>query len=94
MDPSLSVLLAFLPFALSHIGLAAPRVRSALVERLGVWGFTWLFFAVAALTFGIAISTYAGVRGTGTPGSGYRHRGGEHSGVRRSHCSPRTFPRS
>ena len=68
MDPSLSVLLAFLPFALSHIGLGAPPVRSALVEWLGVWGFTWLFFCVAALTFALAISTYAGVQGTGAPG--------------------------
>ena len=68
MDPSFSVLLAFLPFALSHIGLGVPAVRSALVERLGIWGFTWLFFAVAALTFALAISTYAGLQGTGTPG--------------------------
>ena len=68
MDPSLSVLLAFLPFALTHIGLGVPTVRKALVERLGVWGFTWLFFAIAALTFALAISTYAGVRGIGAPG--------------------------
>ena len=68
MDPSLTVLLAFLPFALSHIGLGVPTVRSALVERLGTWGFTWLFFAVAAFTFALAISTYAGLQGTGTPG--------------------------
>jgi len=68
MDPSLLVLLAFLPFVLSHIGLAVPGLRSALVERLGPWGFTWLFFVVAALTFGLAISTYAGVQGTGAPG--------------------------
>ncbi len=68
MDPAFSVALAFLPFALSHIGLAVPCLRSALVARLGVWGFTSLFFVVAALTFGLAISTFAALHGTGAPG--------------------------
>jgi uncharacterized membrane protein len=59
MDQVLRVVLAFGLFAATHIGLAAPRLRRALVARLGRWGFTWLFTAVASVTFALAVSSYA-----------------------------------
>jgi uncharacterized membrane protein len=59
MDPVLRVALAFALFAATHLALGAPRVRTALVARLGQAGFTLLFSLVAWLTFGFAISTYA-----------------------------------
>jgi len=68
MDPVLRVALCFGLFAATHIGLGSPRVRGALVARLGRWGFTGLFVLVAWLTFGIAISSYAAHAGEGPAG--------------------------
>jgi uncharacterized membrane protein len=68
MDPALRVAAALGLFAASHLGLALPPVRRALVARLGRWGFTALFSAVAWLTFGLAISTYAAHAGEGAAG--------------------------
>jgi uncharacterized membrane protein len=68
MDPVLRVALAFGLFAASHIGLAWPPLRQALVARLGRWGFTLLFTLVAWLTFGGAVATYAAHAGEGPAG--------------------------
>ena len=68
MDPVLRVALAFALFAATHLALGAPRVRSALVARLGPQGFTLLFSLVAWLTFGLAISSYAAHAGEGPAG--------------------------
>jgi uncharacterized membrane protein len=59
VEPVLRVALAFALFALSHLGLASPPLRQALVARLGPWAFALVFSLVAWLTFGLAISTYA-----------------------------------
>ena len=59
MDPVLRVALGFALFAAAHIGLAWPPIRRRLVARLGRWGFTLLFTAVAWITFGAAVSSYA-----------------------------------
>jgi len=68
MDPVLRVALGFGLFAATHIGLASPRVRGALVARLGRWGFTGLFMLVAWLTFGFAIAGYAAHSAEGPAG--------------------------
>jgi uncharacterized membrane protein len=68
MDPVLRVALCFGLFAASHLGLALPRIRRALVARLGLRGFTLCFSLVAWLTFGLAISTYAAQAAEGPPG--------------------------
>jgi uncharacterized membrane protein len=70
MDPVLRVALGFALFAASHLALGAPRVRTALVARLGQQGFTLLFSLVAWLTFGLAISTYAANAAEGPAGLG------------------------
>jgi uncharacterized membrane protein len=70
MDPVLRVALGFALFAATHLGLGAPRVRNALVARLGRWGFTLLFSLVAWVTFGFAISSYAAHAGEGPAGLG------------------------
>jgi uncharacterized membrane protein len=68
MDPVLRVALGFALFAATHLALGAPRVRTALVARLGPQGFTLLFSLVAWLTFGFAVSTYAAHAGEGPAG--------------------------
>ena len=68
MDPVLRVVLGFLLFALTHVGLGLPRVRGALVARLGRWRFTGLFSLVAWLTLGNAVHVYATHAGEGPAG--------------------------
>ncbi len=68
MDPVLRVALCFGLFAATHLGLGSPRVRGALIARLGRWGFTALFTLVAWATFGLAIASYAAVAGEGPAG--------------------------
>lgn len=55
-------------FVASHLGLSQASVRSRLVARLGEWGFLWLYFAVAAMTFGAAAVFFADHRLDGPPG--------------------------
>ena len=68
MDPVLRVALGFALFAAAHIGLAVPAVRRRLVTRLGRWGFTLSFSAVAWITFGAAVVSYAAHAHEGPPG--------------------------
>ena len=68
MKPALIVAFLWLLFAGPHIGLATSRVRGFLVERLGVWGFAYLFSAVAAVTFSLLVHYYAGARFDGVAG--------------------------
>jgi uncharacterized membrane protein len=70
MEPVLRVALAFGLFAATHLGLAWPPLRQALVARLGPWGFTLGFSLVAWLSFGIAVATYAAHAGEGPAGLG------------------------
>jgi uncharacterized membrane protein len=64
----MTVAFFWLLFAGTHIGLATRRVRTLLVARLGQLGFSFLFSAVAAVTFSLFINYYAGVRFDGAAG--------------------------
>jgi len=68
MDPVSRVVLGLFLFAATHIGLGLPRVRSALVARLGPRGFTGLFVGVAWVTFGAAVYGYAARAAEGPAG--------------------------
>ncbi len=70
MDPWITVALCWLLFVGTHITLTTSRIRTALIARLGPWGFGYLFSAVAALSFGLAIHTLAIYQGEGPPGLG------------------------
>ncbi len=70
MEACLSVALLWLLFGGTHIGLAAPRLRGALVARLGEGGFTALFSGVAAILFTLLVTYYVGHRFEGPPGPG------------------------
>jgi uncharacterized membrane protein len=52
---SINVALLWLLFAGTHMVLAMERPRVALVNRLGEWGFTGLYSAVATVTFAALI---------------------------------------
>jgi uncharacterized membrane protein len=68
MDPVLAVVLALVPFAVTHLALAWPPLRQPLAARLGRLGFIVFFSVVAWLTFGFAVSTYAAHASEGPPG--------------------------
>ena len=68
MEPAVTVALAWLVFAATHLGLATAGVRSRLVARFGEPGFTYLYSAVAAVVFAVLVSRYASVRFDGLPG--------------------------
>ena len=70
MDPVLRVALGFGLFAATHLGLASPPLRAALIARLGPARFTIFFSLVAWLTFGLAVSTYAANAAEGPAGLG------------------------
>jgi uncharacterized membrane protein len=70
MDPWIVVASCWLLFVGTHIGLTTSRIRTALVARLGPWGFAHLFSAVAAVSFGLAIHTLAVYQGEGPHGLG------------------------
>ena len=70
MTPSLIVAVLLFAFAGSHIGLATARVRESLRARLGPWGFSLVFSAVAAVTFTVLVRYYATHRFDGAPGLG------------------------
>jgi uncharacterized membrane protein len=79
MEPSLLVALGQLLFSGTHIGLATGRIRGALVERLGVWGFNGLFSAVAAVTFSLWVHLYVRHRFEGLAGPGLAGSPGFHA---------------
>jgi uncharacterized membrane protein len=58
-------------FVASHVGLALVPVRSRLTARLGEWGFVWVYFAVAAVTFSAATFYFAEHRFDGPPGPAF-----------------------
>lgn len=70
MKPALVVVLFWLLFAGTHIGLATARVRAALHARLGVWGFSIVYSLIAAAAFTLLVRTYAALRFDGAPGLG------------------------
>jgi uncharacterized membrane protein len=70
MEPALGVLLLWLLFGGTHVGLGAARVRAALVRRLGEGGFIALFSAVSAVSFAALVAYYATHRFEGAAGPG------------------------
>jgi uncharacterized membrane protein len=64
------VALCWLLFVGTHIALTTSRIRSVLVARLGTWGFGYLFSAIAAVSFGLAVHALAIHQGEGPPGLG------------------------
>jgi uncharacterized membrane protein len=68
MEACLVVVLLWLLFAGTHMGLSAPRIRGALVARLGEGGFRALFSVVAAVSFTFLVTYYVGHRFQGPPG--------------------------
>ena len=68
MEPALGMTLLWLLFAGTHVGLATRRVRTALVDRWGEWGFRLLFTLVAAVLFTLLVRYYADHRLEGAPG--------------------------
>jgi uncharacterized membrane protein len=67
-QPVFGVVLLWMAFAGTHVGLATRRVRAALVARLGEGGFTTLFSIVAALGYAALVAYYAAHRFAGAPG--------------------------
>lgn len=55
------VLLGWVLFATTHIGLTVPRVRAFVVVRWGERAFLWMFVAIASVLFTILSVTYASV---------------------------------
>ena len=68
MNPVVAVAVSLVPFAVTHWGLAWPPLRQPLVARLGRLGFIVFFSVIAWLTFGFAVSTYAGHASEGPAG--------------------------
>jgi uncharacterized membrane protein len=68
--PTLAVVLAWLLFGTTHLGLADPRLRDPLVARIGERGFLALYSLVAAATFALLVHTYAVRRFAGGAGPG------------------------
>ena len=70
MDPIASVVLAWLLFAASHIGMASARVRGPLAARLGEAGFGAAFSLVASVTLGLLCYVYSYAQYEGPAGLG------------------------
>jgi uncharacterized membrane protein len=68
MDPAITVALWWLLFGGTHLALATGRPRAWLVGRLGARGFELFFSAVAAVTLGLLVHAYAGLRFEGAAG--------------------------
>jgi uncharacterized membrane protein len=68
MESVVSMVMLWILFAGTHIGLAARPVRSTLVARTGERGFSVLFSVVAAVSFTILVTFYAAHRFEGLPG--------------------------
>jgi uncharacterized membrane protein len=59
MEPIALIVVCWLLFGGTHVGLATGPVRTALVARLGDGGFRLLYFAIAAVAFTVLVRTYA-----------------------------------
>jgi len=68
MEPALGMTLLWLLFGGTHVGLATRRIRTALVDRWGEWGFRLLFTLVASVSFTLLVRYYANHRLEGAPG--------------------------
>jgi uncharacterized membrane protein len=70
MEPAITVALWWLLFGGTHLALATGRPRAWLVGRLGARGFELFFSMVAAVTLGLLVHAYAGLRFEGAAGLG------------------------
>lgn len=68
MEPAITVALWWLLFGGTHLALATGRPRAWLVARLGARGFELFFSLVAAVTLGLLVHAYAGLRFEGAAG--------------------------
>ncbi len=68
MDPALTIALYWMLFGGTHLALATGRLRAWLVDRLGAQGFVYAFSLVAAVTYGLLVHAYAGLRFDGAAG--------------------------
>jgi uncharacterized membrane protein len=68
MEPTLGIVMLWLLFGGTHVGLATRPIRDRLVARLGEGGFFGVFSLVASLTVWALISFYAAHRFEGAPG--------------------------
>lgn len=66
MDPITSILLLWVAFTGTHLGLSSLRLRPRLVERLGANGFLGLYSVVALAIFVPLMSIYFGDRHVGS----------------------------
>ena len=64
MALALLILMSVL-FAVTHIGMSHDPFRARLVERLGPKGFQVVYSIVSLITFGVAVSIFAGNRKAG-----------------------------
>ena len=70
MEPAITVALWWLLFGGTHLAFATGRPRAWLVGRLGAKGFELFFSLVAAVTLGLLVHAYAGLRFEGGAGLG------------------------
>jgi len=70
MEPAITVTLWWLLFGGTHLAFATGRPRAWLVGRLGAKGFELFFSLVAAVTLGLLVHAYAGLRFEGAAGLG------------------------
>lgn len=70
---SLTVLIAWLVFAGTHLALGLPPMRDRLAARLGERQFVALFSAIAATTLGLLALAVARCAGSGLPGPALGH---------------------
>lgn len=70
MDTTVNIVLLWILFAGSHVGLATRRPRTALVAKLGEWGFIGVFSLVAITTYALLIHYFAMHRFDGPAGLG------------------------
>ncbi len=68
MDPVTSVVLAWMLFAVTHIGMASAPVRGPLSQRFGETGFAAMFSLVAAVTFAALCYVYSNASNVGPAG--------------------------
>jgi uncharacterized membrane protein len=68
MEPSINVILLWVLFAGTHVGLTTARPRTFVVSRLGEWGYTGVFSAVALVTYALLVRYFAMHRFDGEAG--------------------------
>jgi uncharacterized membrane protein len=68
MQDAVMVLGLWLLFGVSHLGLAAKRIREPMISRLSERGFAWGYIIVASVLFAALVAGYSHVRFSGPRG--------------------------